>query len=536
MVITCREVRKYLDNLLNENSVGEPYSELAEHMVNCQNCSHEYEMAQQILASITPVQKIQASPGLKHRIMTEIDVRAEITSPSEAIPFRKHFRGWKIPSVAAAFILVMLSLLYMTQNFINDNQSAPQLLSRAWAAEESLFKGNDIVHIVNEILVEPVSDPVLTRVRWFPVTAISETGKIRTHQLNLPAEPLEQYTVRDESWFEFKTGRFAHIFSVDGIPVCANSFDGKAVYTLDNMQSGGWQIHSSTVTDTFQPPKNPAEYLGIGVGMSNEINPNDVFLEPDEKHKDSPGFRFVRADFKLDTPVKVPIPYLIFKIRESDNILMEMEWVSEKESMMKIRRVSVASAEKQDIPWSLTGTDSLANSASKPPKASIRSDMVITDVSVRHMVRTADFDTYVFAHNPPWTDHREITDILDLVSPPHRMFSISYRAGDGRHVVFVQSPTYNMMLKNIMNKSTLKYTSPNGFKVWSGSSDTWLANILLTSARSTIKDIPSKDVSGYILESPDGTFPCLAVNGTLSDNELHNLVDSLVSAKDYREK
>ncbi len=42
---------------------------------------------------------------------------------------------------------------------------------------------------------------------------------------------------------------------------------------------------------------------------------------------------------------------------------------------------------------------------------------------------------------------------------------------------------------------------------------------------------PAKDRTCYLLETPEGTFPALAVNGALTDAELHGLVDSLVRAK-----
>ena len=158
--------------------------------------------------------------------------------------------------------------------------------------------------------------------------------------------------------------------------------------------------------------------------------------------------------------------------------------------------------------------------------------MVVPNVAVRHMVEKADFETYIFASGPPWAGQRVITDILDIASPPHRMFAISYRGEDGRHVVLVQSYTYNKMLgpkaKSMLAK--LVYTSPTGVKVWSGPLDKWLAGILLQSARSTIKDPPSEERTGYLLETPAGTFPILAINGSLSDDELHGLIDSLVPA------
>jgi len=77
------------------------------------------------------------------------------------------------------------------------------------------------------------------------------------------------------------------------------------------------------------------------------------------------------------------------------------------------------------------------------------------------------------------------------------------------------------------------YTSPNGFKVWGGGPQKWFSQILLQSAQASIKDPPSEDRIGYVLESPSGTFPALAVNGPITDDELRKLVDSLMPAKEY---
>ena len=116
------------------------------------------------------------------------------------------------------------------------------------------------------------------------------------------------------------------------------------------------------------------------------------------------------------------------------------------------------------------------------------------------------------------------------------MFMFAARANDGRHLVMIQSPSYNMMLGSPAKTGTLVYTSPNGFKVWGGGQSKWFAEILITSAKSFIQDPPSENRVGYILESPAGTFPALAINGPLSDEELHKLIDSLVPAKDFIEK
>jgi len=439
----------------------------------------------------------------------------------------------------AAVFLLSMALIFFLFDQKKDKQMALQLLSQAWAAEESLFIRDEIAHIVNEIIVKPISDPVLSQIRWFPVVSIEAKGKPKFHQLNLPAEPDEHYTVKDEAWFDDNTGRFLRLFSVNGTPVFANSYDGVAVYSLEIGSNGNWQIVGKPTVKEFHPPENPADFLGIAAGLSNKINEKDVSLITDAfdgKLNDGSKARFLKVGLQSGGPFKMPKTYWIFKIRESDNTIAEMEWIVDKESLMVVRRLTTKTVVIHDVPWNLSGMDSLANASPEPPKASIRYDMVIPNVSVRHMIEKADYETYIFASNPPWTSQLEITDILDIVSPPHRMFAVTYRAEDGRHVVLIQAHTFNEKFSLLTKISKLKYTSPNGFKIWSGPNDKVLAKILLTSSRATIKDPPSEERMGYILESPDGTFPCIAINGKLSDNELYALIDSFVPSRKYTGK
>jgi len=181
--------------------------------------------------------------------------------------------------------------------------------------------------------------------------------------------------------------------------------------------------------------------------------------------------------------------------------------------------------------WDLAGLAKQAAGAAAASGPAVMSGMVIPNVSVEQMVKKADFTTYVFGKAPSWAGDRQITDILDVASPPHRMFAITYQAKDHRHVVLIQSYTYNKALGPMVKMGKLIYTSPSGVKMWSGPRDEWLANILLQSARASIKDPPGKELTGYLLETPAGTFPALAINGKVSEKELHSLIDSLVPAK-----
>jgi hypothetical protein len=161
----------------------------------------------------------------------------------------------------------------------------------------------------------------------------------------------------------------------------------------------------------------------------------------------------------------------------------------------------------------------------------VLSNLVVPNISVDDMTLRADFSTYVFARGPAWAGERQIMDLLDLASPPRRMFATIYRANDHRHVVLLQSRSLNEKLTAQVDAGKLIYTSPNGVKVYSTPADQWLAKILLQSARSVLLEAPAEGHSGYLLKTPEGTVPALAVNGQLSEEELHGLIDDLTLAK-----
>jgi hypothetical protein len=213
-----------------------------------------------------------------------------------------------------------------------------------------------------------------------------------------------------------------------------------------------------------------------------------------------------------------------------------MEWIADAQPTLLLRHAETRRVDAPLIPWDLAGFESETGWPQSLPKPVIVPDVVRPDVSVQNMVESADFETYLLRSDPPWTTKRVITDILDIASPPHRMFAIAYRAGDGRHVVLVQSITYNRTFGAVARGGKLVYTSSNGVKVWSGRTGKWLAGILLQSARFVIKESPAENRTGFVIETPAGTFPALAINGQLTGAELHALIDSLIPAKEYLKK
>jgi hypothetical protein len=251
---------------------------------------------------------------------------------------------------------------------------------------------------------------------------------------------------------------------------------------------------------------------------------------------DGSAARQVKLGFSGEgTPQEMRETFWLFAIRKSDNAIAQAECVMNGKSSLVIRRVSAEPASAPGVPWDLAG---IAVAPAKPQAPGVQADMVVPDVTVQRMVEKADFETFIFLTDPPWTSKRQIADVLDVASPPKRMFCLAYVAADHRHVILLQSPSYNKMLGQFARTGTMAYASPNGCKLWSapGNRSKWLAGILLQSAQYMTKEKPAENRTGYIIETPAGTFPALAVNGMITDGELQALIDSFVPAKEYLKK
>jgi len=536
--MNCREFQKHLDNLLCARPDAETLAEMTQHAGTCRQCARDYEAALETLDSVQLSCKVQPSSDLKERIMNgivEVDSVRSVETPvrhKSRISFMK--MAWA-GGVALALTLAVLGLFGRK----NGLESGFALLAQARAAEASLYSAKGFLHLVNEILVQPVADPDMARMRWTPMVSLEANGKNRVHQLTLSAKPGERYTVDDQSWYDPASGRFVRVLSAGGNPVFANAFDGTAVYSLGTNPDNALHVVRTPVSEGFNRPNSPAAFLGIGAGLISGLDEKNEKLVIGVEN-------VIQDDGAAGRAVKVATPmndapdtdtYVIFTIRNSDNLIARVELVIGGKSQYVIRRVRSEAVDAPKTAWDLSD---LKIGQAKPGEAAssvkISPDMVKSDVPLRQMVEKADFATYVFSPDPAWAGPRQITDILDIVSPPHRMFAVTHCAKDGRHVVLIHSHTYNTMLGPMAKTGRLVYQSPNGVKVWSGPRDKWLAGILLQSARAIIKDAPVENRTGYLLETPDGTFPALAVNGALSDAELHSLVDSLVPAKNCLEK
>jgi hypothetical protein len=540
--------------------------DVEKHLAECKQCRTELAQIQSLLKATERIGKLSADDQLHRAAVSDV---FEAIARTKQEPALKHKNIWRAimknpitKLAAAAAIIVAVSLL----TWFSHQKAATKkiqfagglsFLSRACAAEDEIFTGENIVHIKNEIIVYPVSfDEISTGqpesaefnehltkdynepdtkldFTWLPMCSLKANGQFAFNQLKLSIRT-EPYTVIDQAWYDPATGYFARVLQTDGKTVFANSYDGQFVYTSQIAPDGTLQLAKELVTKEFRPPQKPAEFLGLAAGLQTSLQKDTSSMvqgieegtlwDGSPAHIYKVGFPEPGGELKA---------FFLFKVRDKDETIAEMEFVISGKTQLLIRRVLTESVQTPQISWNLAEIEGLNVSTEAKPKVSITPDMVIPNVTVQHMVEKARFETYIFASNPPWAGNREITDIEDLPSPGYRGFMTTFRADDGRHIVLMQAHTYNKTLGIVAKTGRLVYTSPNGFKVWGGGPDKWFSQILLQSARASIKDPPADDRVGYMLESPAGTFPALAINGPVSDEELHNLIDSLIPAKDY---
>lgn len=496
---------------------------------------------------------------LDQRILADIfavmDETTKIEPAKQSLSIWRFIMQSKVSKMAiAAVIVIVIGMLSIFMNGVEvPKRSVFDILTKACAAEESLFSRQGIIHIVNEITVYSVpnsrdladdsNDEIKQYVdtanswlkhNWLPICALKHTGDFRFDQLKLPVQD-KSYIVKDESWYNSQTNHFARIMKVGDDLIFANSFDGEYIHTSESVD-GALNLVKNEITSQFKSPANPAGFLGIAAGLKGNIATEEnasPIQEINEGELDDgtlatiikTGFKDMYGDLNA---------YWQFKIRIDDNTIAEMEFIVDAQTVMKIRRVVTETVAQPAISWDM---NELRQEQSKPaatPGVGISSNMVIPNVTVDHMVKRATSKPYIFATDPAWANKRQITDCFDPPSPGHRMFIVSYRANDDRHVVFLQSETYNKMLAAVLKEGQLLYTSPTGVKVWGGGDkEKWWTNIVLTSARYVIKDPPSDDRTGYAFQTPAGTFPVVAINGQVTEQELKAMADSLITAEEY---
>ncbi|MBN2326884.1 MAG: hypothetical protein JXR73_07000 [Candidatus Omnitrophica bacterium] len=535
-MMSCRAFRQKLIERLGADSPSNLPEDWVEHLQSCPDCARYYEEARRVLAAFEPHEEIRLTSDFKERVMTQIyrtyALEQQTMQARGGAWFLKPawIAGWAVLLLAAFLFSDLLS----TGPLKNGGEiSVPSLLKQAWAQEQALFEQDGVLHLVSQILAPAVQDEVMAKGRWLPLYTLDASGKPRFHQLSLSAKPGQGCTVLDEVWYDPVQKRYVRRVHTKDQTIFAAAYDGVNLYSTETGPDGKPAIEGKPVSQDFKAPDSPIEFLGIYPGFASlidENSPSQVEFVEEAVLEDGVEVRVLRA--VTPQPENAPENAMLFKINKANDTLAEIEWRVSGASYLVVRRIKTEVIEAPGVPWNLEGVMVSSVGPEGAPQPGVQSDMIIPNASVRHMAERADFETYLFKQPPSWTSERVIIDMLDLPSPPKRAFMIVYKAGDGRHVVLIQSHTFNQAMGPMVKMGKMVYESPNGFRIWSTPQDQMGATIALQSARSVTKCDPAPDRTGFLLESPAGTFPALAVNGTIEEAELRALIDSLVSAKE----
>ena len=211
----------------------------------------------------------------------------------------------------------------------------------------------------------------------------------------------------------------------------------------------------------FKPPQSPTEYLGLAAGLKTDLAKDNSMVQKVEESTLADGEPAHVFTVGMPDPNGQLQGYFLFKVRDKDSTIAEKEFVLLGRTMLVIRRVLTEPVEAPGVSWNLAEIEGTATTSEK---VSVTRDMIVQNVSVQHMVDRAKFETYVFSVKPSWTGAIEITDCIDPASMGGRMFIMTARADDHRHLVLVQSPTYNMMMGQFVKAGQVVYTSPTASK------------------------------------------------------------------------
>lgn len=466
----------------------------------------------------------------------------------------------KLCTAAAVLILVGIVSWFSSKPSSNQQISSFSLLARACAAEQTLFYGTDgITHIANEIVLYPgqerdagellndleaevTQDKNIAFVkswlshRWLPIYSLGADGQLREHKLGPAKHTDRTVTVSDLAWYDTATGRFARVLKIGDQVLFANAYDGESVYLATKSPEGALRIKQELVTDEFQMPNNPADFLGIAAGITGSI-PKEHYPPiqevTSETLDDGTPVRVYKLGFadpwgKVDT-------YFSFKISTDADVITEIECVVDGETTSVHRRTVAETVDSSEISWNLS---ELNVSPVGYISAKIDSDAGINIVTIQQMSQRANSPVYVFETDPSWTYDRKIYDLPDEMSAPARIFVATYPAKDGRDVVLCQGETFTRYFSAIDkalelgNQVPWTYESENGFKALhqdDKEGEMWWTEFALKSSGFE----PRANRVGYILMSPARAFMVLAINGPVSEQELQSLIDSLIPANQY---
>ncbi len=537
--MNCKEFNKNLPDMFDSRP-GPLRDEMLEHMEACAQCSQIFESWRGTVERLTPSARVTPSSEFKERIMHH---SSDLGSPAGAKGAKtgNSFKRWQKALFAAAAVLLAgfsFSIFYPAVFSSGDPKPEdPQqflgMVTKAMAAQQELVYSGGVTYLAVEHVLPAVSDPSTARSRWFSLTSIRPDGTLQSNRVMMSARPNQPYEVKEELWLDYEGGRFSHVISFEGEVLFANSFDGTNINTISVETEGN--LISFPAAPEFSLPERLPQRLGMLAEWDSLLSTNYV-----EQHKRmsltgeqilESGERVRILETKGLPDPSGKINYSHFRrIRISDNTLAETEFISRGETSILTRYSQPEKVLPHESPWKLVGLQTVPDPVRELYGLSLEMDVIRTGVTREEILELVEFPVCDFDSNPAWTDSASIYFIRMFFSLAGHTTIVYKAAPGGKHVVLSLAEYWSHLAKMFkVSESDPLYISSGGFKLYSrGEKSKWSANIAITASSGVHGDQPSEDRTAYYIEMPDGTWCQLAINGTLSDSELHALVDKLV--------
>ena len=464
---------------------------------------------------------------------------------------------------AAAIVLLVAGLALMGWHSRPTTADNPltllTLVNAACAAEQTAYFTSDrIVYVTHQITLYPNIDAPDAAAKldeliesnfsvnrnldllkaWFyssaslPVHSLRPDGKLRWHALELAEITDQSCVIQEHIWYDPDTGFFARVFKQGSQVLFGLSYDGQAVYVAQPTENGQFKISREPITDQFDLPDNPAEFLGISAsfqGTMDKMNLPPIEEQTSEQLADGTTLDVYKLCWKNTDA------YHIFRVNAEDNTIHEIESVGYGKPVQRITRITSDSVEAPGFSWNLT---ELAGH-SPLPQAEVILKKGITYITAEQMAEVARVETFVFGKAPDWIAEQTFMVATHEATHLGGVYVAFCRATDGRHVALIQGETVSRYLQSaltMVKKAGFRWTprllARNRFKVHDPGN---ISNTGLP-AGNIFKEAgfePAEHISGYALHSPTNTYLAMIVNGKVSDEELNDLVSSLMPASFY---
>ena len=455
------------------------------------------------------------------------------------------------------------------------NISLVSFLNTACAAEQSLFKGENIVHIIHEISLHPNSnEPDLAKKldeltesnfvlsknlafmrAWFssqaslPVFSLKPNGEYQWHTLELTGADDQASVIQEHIWYDPESGHFARVFKQGDEVLFGAGFDGKAVYLAEAYTDRRIRVKREPVTEEFSIPENPAEFLGITASFMESMDKMNLPPVQDEIRAKQDDGSWIRL-YKLHWPGTDA--YHLFVVDDEDETIERIESVAFDRRIQQIRRISSESVDSPEFSWDMSELED----RSTPAEPSVVVIEGVGEVTAQQMADSALVETYVLGQTPDWIEEQKFMIMSDKASPYGSGYVVFCTTNDGRCAAISQGRPVHQYISGMLNMSNQaglrwfpNYMSKNRFKVHDASTLGRLVGIsLLTvlsdftnstgsklwSSDALLKQVgfePLPYYQIYMLHSPSDVYFNITFNGKFSDAEVRELIENLIPAR-----